>query len=812
MLQSYLKTALRNLQRNKTYSVINITGLALGIASCLLLMLYVQDEFSFDRFHTNAERIYRIRSDVRFSGSTFNYAVSAAPIAPTLKQDMPDVEAATRFKIRGAMSVKIGGRAFSEENVCHADPDFFRVFSVPVTQGDGVRTLAEPNMVVLTEETAQKYFGNEQSLGKTIEMAGVVYTVGAVMKRLPNNSHFHCSILISMTSFADSKIPIWASNNYQTYILLRQGADAKALEAKLTPFVEHYFAPELKSLMNMDIAQFHAAGNYYTFSLQPLLSIHLHSHLIGEFEPNGNVQFVWIFAGVAVFVLLIACINFMNLSTARAANRAKEVGIRKVLGSQRVQLIAQFLAESVLLTFVAMVVAVGIVELALPAFNQLSGKSLSGTQIHTAAFWGALVTVFLGVGLLAGVYPAFVLSAFQPVKVLKGRMNSRSSQSAWLRSGLVVFQFTASIVLVIGTIVMFNQLHYIQSKNLGFDREQVLVVDSPNALGDRGGVVTFKQEIQRLAGIKSVSIAQCLPVGSERHSQILWHDAAQPSKENSALLQTWTADADYIRTMGMSIVKGRDFDATIRTDSMAMVINESMAHEFFGTHDPLGKQIHALANTQDANSGVAFTVIGVVKDFHFESLHENVHSIAIEMGHHNGVVAIRFDGIQAKTILAHVEAIWKRLAPDKSFSYSFMDEDFEAMYRTEQRTGLILSIFAGLAIFVACLGLFALASFTTEQRTKEIGIRKVLGASVTSILTLLSKDFLALVAIAIVVATPLAYWAMSSWLQDFAYRTELSLWIFVIAGASAFVIALATVIYQALRAATANPVEALRSE
>ncbi|MBL7993223.1 MAG: ABC transporter permease [Candidatus Kapabacteria bacterium] len=810
MFANYLKTALRNIERNKAYSAINIFGFSVGIASCLMLTLFVQDELMFDRFNEHSERIYRIRNDVRFSGSTFNYAVTAAPLAAQLKKDFPEVEAATRFKLRGTLEVRSSNRTFREENIYYTDPDFFHIFSVSVLHGDGFHALGKPNTVVLTEEIATKYFGSDNPIGKTFEIQGINYSVGAVMKQLPSNSHFHCNILISMVSFVESKSTVWASNNFQTYVLLKKGADARTFESKLTPFVEHYFAPELKSALNMDIGQFHSAGNYFVFSLQPLLNIHLHSHLIGEFEPNGNAQFVWIFAGVAVFVLLIACVNFMNLATARAANRAKEVGIRKALGSQRSQLIIQFLAESFLLTFFAMVLALGIVELSLPFFNQLSGKALSGTHLHILSFWGTVGVMFLCVGLLAGTYPALVLSAFQPVKILKGMV--KNSGGTFLRSSLVVFQFTASIILVIGTLVMFSQLRYIQSKDLGFNREQVLVIDDPGALGSNGSVNAFKQEVKGLSRVKSVSVARCLPFDAERHSQILWRNSTQRNKENSALIQTWTTDADFVRTMKMNIVRGRDFDATMHSDSSAIIINESLAREFFGQQEPLGKQIYTLANSDDVNSVLTFTVIGVIQDFHFSSLRENIQSVALVMGHYNGKVAIRFSGAQASSIVNQCQAIWKRIAPGKPFSYSFMDENFNAMYRTEQRTTKVLSIFTGLAIMVACLGLFALASFTTEQRMKEIGIRKVLGASVASIIGLLSKDFLKLVGIAIVVAVPLAWYGMSAWLRDFAYRVELLWWMFALSAAASVVIAFLTVAGQSWRAAQSNPVQSLRSE
>jgi putative ABC transport system permease protein len=812
MLLNYLTIALRSLRRNATYSFINIVGLAIGIAVCALITLYVVDELSFDRFHANADRIYRVDSDVKFQGQQFSLAAAAAPMGATIKADIPEVEDFTRFRTLGAWNFQydtpLGTKVFREENVAFADSSLFNVFTVPVVQGNGVAALAAMESAVLTEECAQKYFGTENPIGKRLKGDnGKYYTVGAVIKRLPANSHFRFDVLLSMTSYADSKSPNWTSNNYVTYVLLKKGVNAASVNAKFPTIVQQYLAPALERDLHIPYAKFEATGSYFKYTLFPMTQIHLHSgNKLGELAPNGSIQHVWIFSCVAVFVLFIACVNFMNLATARATNRAKEVGIRKTLGSRRIQLVAQFLAESSLMVACALVVAFCLVEIALPAFNDLASKELSRAVLHTPAFVGVLAVLFVVVSVFAGAYPAFVLSAFQPVKVLKGNKSSGSRNNFYslLRSTLVVVQFAASVVLVIGTIVIFNQLRYIQSKSLGFNREQVLVVNDADTRPN-GAVQRFKQEIMRLQGVKMATVTNYLPTGGWRNNSLLWTG----KNDLNVAVQQWDVDADYIPTMGMTITKGRNFDARNIADSATVILSETAAQKFFGNENPLGKIVESGLNN---TSRRAFTVIGVVQDFHYESLREQIQPLAMFFGQVVGSTSIRFDATAAASVLASVESVWKRLNPDKPFEYRFLDEQFSRIYRTEQRTGTILGVFTALAIGIACLGLFGLAAFAAETRTKEIGIRKVLGASVASIVALLSKDFLKLVAVAIVVATPLAWWAMKTWLQDFAYRAELSWWVFAAAGALAVVIALATVSVQAWRAARANPVNALRSE
>jgi putative ABC transport system permease protein len=805
MYQNYLKIALRSLARQKGYSAINIVGLALGISVCALIALYVADELSYDRTYPNAERIYRVDADMRFQGRAFSLAVAPPPMAPVLKAEFPEIEDATRFRGGGVWNFSTDNSTFREERVAFSDPAFFNVFSAEIVQGNGVESLTQPFSMVITEELAHKYFGNENPIGKRLKGGDdKFYTVGAVMKRLPAASHLRFNVLISMSSEEQSKSSEWEGYSYNSYILLKTGAKPESVNAKFPGLIRKYIAPGIEREMQITYDKFLSDGNYFNCFAFPLTKIHLQSgSKSGEISPNGSMQYVLIFAGVAAFVLLIACVNFMNLSTARAANRAKEVGIRKTLGSQRGQLVAQFMAESSLMVLCAVFLALCIVEAVLPAFNSLASKELSRVALLQPQFVGMMAILFVVVSLLAGAYPAFVLSGFQPVKVLKGDKSS-GSKNKNLRSTLVVVQFTASVALVIGTLVIFTQLQFIQSKNLGYNREQVLLVNDASTLAD-GSAQRFRQEVARLSGVKSATVSNFLPTSGDRNSDTFF---TGNTKTLTNGVQLWRVDAEYLPTLGMELSKGRNFDIAFPSDSSSAIINEVAAAKFFGTENPLGKTLQ----TANDNRKGTYTIVGIVKDFHFETLHEAIQPLVMFYGTKFGGTAIRFNAAETASVLSQVESTWKRLRPNAPFEYKFMDDSFREIYKSEQRIGAILGVFTALAIAIACLGLFGLAAFTAEQRTKEIGIRKVLGASVASIIALLSKDFLKLVGIAIVLATPLAYWGMGAWLQDFAYRVELSWWVFASAGAASVVIAFMTVAGQAWRAAQANPVKSLRSE
>ncbi len=813
MLKNYLKIAARNLLKHKAYSLINVLGLAIGMACCILILLYVQNELSYDRHHEKAGRIYRVASDTKFGGNHFQMAVTPAPLAEALVRDFPEVESAARFRGHGSFLIKKEGEPnFKEERVIFADNAIFDIFTLPLLAGDAKAALAAPNTVVISQTTAEKYFGHMNAVGQSLLFDNSdVFKVTGVFADMPENGHFHFDFIAALATMDESRNNLWLSNNFRTYLLLKSGADPAALEAKFPAMLRKYMGPQVQEFMGASFDEMLQQGSRVRQYLQPLRDIHLHSDLSVEFEPNGNINYVYIFAAIALFILLIACINFMNLATARSASRAREVGIRKVAGSYRRQLIGQFLAESVFLSVIAMSLALVVVELVLPAFNNLAEKNLQSFYLGNWPLLAALVGITLLVGVVAGSYPAFVLSAFKPVSVLKGALQAGAGASR-LRSALVVFQFAASVILIVGTIIIKNQLHYIQNKNLGFNKEQVIILHDAYALGER--LEAFKTEALRNPSMISATVSGYLPVSSNRSDTGFWPEG-QRAGENPVSMQIWPADYGYIQTLGMEIVAGRNFSEAFGADSSAVILNERAA-KLFGFDDPLGKTIHTWAFTPgrgiDRDRVIAYTVIGVVKDFHFASLKSNIGALGMRLGRSRDLMSFRFKVNDAAALIAFLENKWKAFAPDQPFAYSFLDERFSNMYRAEQKVGNVFSVFAGLAIFTACLGLFGLASFMAEQRTKEVGIRKVLGATAMNVTALLSKDFVKLVLVANLIAWPVAWYAMNRWLQDFAYRVNIGWWVFALAGGLALLIALLTVSAQAIKAALANPVEALRYE
>jgi len=813
MLKNYLKIAVRNLRKHKAYSFINIAGLAIGMACCILILLHVQSELSYDEHHEKAARIYRVAADLKFGGSHHRQAVTPAPLAEALVRDFPEAVAAARFRDQGSFLVKKQGEQnFKEERVVFADNAIFEIFTLPFLAGNPQQALVEPNAVVITQTTAQKYFGAGSALGQSLFFDNEAsYKITGVIADMPENSHFHFDFIASLATLEESRNEDWSSNNFATYLLLKDGAEPAALQAKFPEMIKKYLGPQEEKLLGVSFDELIKRGNQALYYLQPLRDIHLHSDLAVEFEPNGNIKYIYIFSAIALFILLIACINFMNLATARAANRAKEVGIRKVAGSDRRQLVGQFLSESFFMSVLALILALVLVELLLPQFNRLAEKHLQTFYFGNWTLLAALLGIALLVGALAGSYPAFVLSSFKPISVLKGKWQA-GAKSSRLRNTLVVFQFAASVILIVSTIIVKNQLQYIQSKNLGFNKEQVIVLHDAYALGEK--LQAFKNEVLRNPGVVSGTVSGYLPVSSNRSDAGFWPEGTR-SGENAAAMQIWDVDYDYVRTMSMEIAKGRDFSEAFGADSSAIVINEKAA-KTFGFDDPLGQRIYTFAWTPgqgvDPNKFETYTIVGVIKDFHFSSLKENISALGLRLGRSRGLMSFRFKTENAAALISFLENEWKEFAPDQPFAYSFLEQRFGAMYKTEQRVGDIFSIFSGLAIFTACLGLFGLASFTAEQRTKEIGVRKVLGATVGSVTTLLSKDFVKLVLIANLIAWPLAYFVMNRWLQDFAYRIEIGWWVFALAGGLALLIALLTVSTQAIKAALANPVEALRYE
>jgi len=807
MIRNYIKTAIRSLSKNKGFTAINVLGLALGLASCLLIIFYVFDELNYDRYNTKADRIYRVNEDIRFGGNSNSYAVAPAPLASALKSDFPEIEQVVRFRSRGGFQVKKGNQNIQEDKVVYADPGLFKVFTLPIIDGDPVTALNDTHSVVITEKAAQKYFNRTNVVGQILTINDTsLYKITGVIKDIPKQSHFNFDFFISMASTPEGKDDAWFSSNFNTYVLLRPGTDFNKFQAKIPAFFESHAGPQLQSVLHLTFAKFEQGGNYFRINFTPLTKIHLYSNREAELGMNGDIEFIYMFSAIALFILLIACVNFMNLSTARSTNRAREVGVRKVLGSPRKYLIAQFLTESIIVTLIGAIIAFFAAWALLPLFNQMSGKELTITVQTMVWIVPLMIALVLIIGALAGSYPALFLSGFQPIEVLKGKLAS-GFKGGMLRSFLVVFQFTISIFLIIGTLVIYNQLKYIQSKDLGYNRNEVFTVWNVNVLGNN--TKAFKQEIKQLIGVQNATMTGALPNTGYWNSSTVFKGPIADQK-NSVLSQGWIVDEDYIATLGMKMQLGRNFSRDMPTDSTAIVINET-AEKMLGFKNPINQLIYY---PQDSKALVLkpYHIIGVMKDFNFQSLRANVTPLILFMGNNEGGLSIRANAANIPALLNQIKSKWTAFSPNQEFNYTFMNQDFDAVYRTEQRTGTIFVSFTTLAIVIACLGLFGLAAYAAEQRTKEIGIRKVLGASMSTIVQMLSKDFIKLVLIAIIIASPLAWWAMNKWLQDFAYRIHIQWWVLAIAGSGAILIAFITISFQSIKAALTNPVKSLRSE
>lgn len=817
MFKNYFKIALRNLTKHRFYSLVNIAGLATGVASCLIISLFILNELSYDTQHVNRDRIYRVNFRIKFGNLDYDMAVTPPALATAVLQDYPEVEAVARIRTQGSYLVKKDKENFKEKDIAFADSSFFKVFTIPFLHGNPAKALTEPNTIVVSRRIADKYFPNENPIGQTLTFFNNWNNkIVGVMENFPDNSQFHFDILVSMLNLDESKNTVWLSNNFHTYVLLKKGTDAKGLEKKFFGMQEKYVGPQIREFLGAENTpeKLAADGSIFKFWLIPITDVHLRAKTMVEVEPAGDIVYIYLFGAIALFILVIACINFMNLSTARSANRAKEVGVRKVLGSLRSHLVRQFLLESVLISVMAFLLALGLAFVFLPTFNDLSGKHLH-IPVADPNFLVLFIGLSLFVGALAGVYPSFFLSAFKPVNVLKGKL-ALGMKSGLIRSGLVVFQFTISIFLIVGTITINRQLTYIQQKKIGFNKDQVIVIREANAMGDQ--LESFKNEMLKDSHILSATISGSLPVsGTDRNNSTYWPMGKEPTQENMVGMQRFNVDYDYIETLGMEIKDGRDFSRDFISDSTGIIVNEAAAQAFNIAADPIGKKIETFAfaggsNSIDKDKRDIFTVVGVVKNFHFESLRDNITPLGIFLSKSTGLISFRFQSKNVNDVIAALEKKWKQMAPTQPFEYTFLDDDFSSMYATEQRLGKIFAIFAGLAIIIACLGLFALSAFTAEQRTKEIGIRKVLGATVTSIVLLLSKEFGKLIVIAFVIAAPISWFAVKWWLQSYTYKTEVGVLVYVLAGVSAFLVAWLTMGYQSIKAAASNPVNSLRSE
>jgi putative ABC transport system permease protein len=810
MFKNFLKVALRNLWKNKAFSAINIAGLSVGLAVCLLIVLYVKDELSYDRYNTQSENIYRIDADIYFNGTQFISAASPAPLVPTLMKDYPQIVQYTRLRNFGDILVRKDNQNIQNHNAIFADSTFFQVFSIPMIKGNRLTALNEPNSIVIDETTARKYFNSTDVVGKTLYVDNSVNCkITGVISDIPPQSHFHFSFIRPMHDTYHDDQGDWLSNNYASFVLVRPGVTKASLQKAVDATINNYLVKQLDQVLHMNANELKHSSNHFIYPVMPLTDIHLRSNKSYEFEANGNIIYVYIFSIIAIFILLIACVNFMNLSTARSANRAKEVGIRKVAGSLRSNLITQFLTESVLTSFFSLVIAIGIAALLLPLFNQLAGKQMSVWTLFSTWLLPVLVALIIVVGCIAGSYPAFYLSSFQPVQVLKGSI-AKGFKSSWLRSGLVVFQFFISISLIIGTIVIYNQLTYIRSREIGYNRDQVFVINNTYALDKN--IKTFRQDMLKISGVQSAAIAGNLPVETS-YSQNGWFKDPTLDAKQVIIMTDFNADQNYIPTLGMRMVAGRNFSTDFPTDSSAVIINETAA-KLIGFKNPLAETLYRPSGYA-SNGGFAskpFRIIGVVKDFNFNSMHNKVGPLIIELSENYGRIAMRINTKNIPALISEVEKKWNSMGPGQPFSYTFLDADFNKIYNADQRTGKLFITFAIFAIFIACLGLFGLVTYAAEQRIKEIGVRKVLGASVGEIVAMISKDFIKLVLIAFLIAFPVAWLMMNKWLQSFAYRINISWWVFALAGLLILAIALITVSFQALKAAMANPTTSLRSE
>lgn len=789
MIKNYLKLTLRNIKKYKGYSFLNIAGLAIGMVCAILILLWTQDELSFDRFHKKGEHIHRVLQEYHSEGGVTTAAITQAGLAEVLKRDFPEViDTARIFKDPRQAIVRNEDKSFFESNICFADPSFLTMFSFPFIAGNPDKALEGPYSVVITEEIAKKYFGDSDPINKIFKIAfsrGFKdFRVTGVMKNIPHNSHLQFDFLVSFKFFYDI-IPNFSSwdygANYFTYVLLQEKASTVSMNQKLSGYLKKYI-PQTNDKL----------------SLQPLSRIHLHSDTAYDVPNNGDIKYVNLLSIVGIFVLLIACINFMNLATARSSKRAKEIGIRKVAGAKKNELIYQFIAESMILSIIALMVSLILVQVFLPSFNQFSGKQLSLDIIGSPAIGFGLIGIILFTGLIAGIYPAFFLSSFKPVVVLGGSVKSGDRGSTF-RKVLVVFQFSISIILIVSTIIISKQVYHMRSREIGIDKKGLIYIPLKGTLREKYDI--FKNELSGHPDIKSVTAANILPTGGNETIITQWEGKA--TGEGVRIHMT-AVDYDYTETFKIKMVQGRSFSKEFPSDIESAVIVNEEAVKMMGMKSPVGKRI------RESN-----TIIGVMKNYHFMSLHKKIEPIFIFLYKRSLAFAfIKLNPANISSAINHIERVYKTVAPGMPLDYRFLDDDLSNLYRSEQQVGSLYFQFTILAILISCLGLFGLASFMAEQRTKEIGIRKVLGASVSSIVSLLSKEFIKLVMASNIIAWPVAYLAMRKWLGDFAYRINLNanIWVFVVSAALALIVAVLTVSYQSIKAAIVNPVKSIKYE
>jgi putative ABC transport system permease protein len=806
----FLRLFLRNALRSKTFTFLNILGLAVGMASFIIIMLWVSDELSYDSYNEKADRIYRVNMYTRLNGIEGTNTNCPSPLAAAVLHDYPEVENVVRFRERGGSIIRYGADSYSESRIIYADSSFFDVFTVPLLKGNRETALKVPYTVAISESMAAKYFHDEDPINKILIFNNRTdYRVTAVFRDIPEASHFHFDFIASVYSSNEYKEQIWVNSNFQTYVLFTKNADPVSFEKKLPQLIENYIAPQASEILGTTWEKLLENGLAISFSVQNVRDIHLTSGISGEFEASGDIKYVYIFTLIAIFIIILACINFTNLSTARSTSRLKEVGIRKVFGVQRGALAFQFLLESFFIVFAAHIVAMIITEVSLPFFNDLSGKNLS-LNYFDYRFIGSIVGLILIISFVAGSYPALYLSSFKPISVLKGEMVSGRKKTSF-RSILVIGQFTISLLLLSSTLILYRQMNYIQKKNLGYDKEQLLVIDNTYLLGRN--INSFKDQILTNPQIIIATKSGFLPSPSNRNNGSVFKDGILSN--DPIFFSHFSVDDDYLKTFQMKIVRGRWFSREFSTDSSAIIINEAGA-KLLGWEDPIGKKIgYGMDIEAQPNkpSMALHTIIGVVADFNFASLHEPVGGLAIYLDESNSKITCRIRReTDITSLIDFIKSRWSEFAPDQPFHYYFISDNLNLQYGSEVRLGKILGIFTGLAFFVSCLGLFGLALFASENRKKEIGLRKVNGSGIFQIIWLLSADFTRLIIISLFIACPVSYFMMSRWLENFAFHTNITFLIFAIAGLASYLIAMATIGYQSYRSATANPADTLRNE
>jgi len=812
MIKNYLRSAFRNIKRHPFISFINIFGLTVGLTCCLLILTYVINEKSYDKFDKDSGDIYRVTAALYSSegAEVFHFASIPPPFGPLLQNEFPDIKKVTRLLSNGTTILSYKDKLFNEQKAYYADENFFSFFSVPVVSGSARTALAEPYSIMITENIARKYFGNTDPMNKIILLDANKrpFKVTGIFKAFPANSHLHPEILLSFNTLKDSTVfgekalrTDYYGNNFFTYILFPKNYNVSRIEAQLPNFLDKYVPIPPGSPVSFK------THKTVSLELQQLSDIHLRSHLDNEIEENGNIERIYTFSAIALFILLIACINYMNLSTARSALRAKEIGIRKVVGAERKEIISQFLSESVLITWVALALAVALTIILLPFVNRLSRQDLSITSLlHLQILLPAFSLPFV-IGFISGIYPAIFMSSFAPVKVLKGVIKVGSGNLSF-RKVLVVIQFSISIILIVATAIVYRQLKFMQNKDLGFNKESVIVMKYPPALNKRYN--TLKYDLLKNSSIKEVAESSNIPTErllNDDLASIIDGGAKHPAKVEMKFVNV---DYGFIPTYGMSLAAGRNFSKDFATDTSSFIINEAAVRT-------LGWKVPENAVGKNIMYGtVRGKIVGVVQDFQFESLHQKVSPLIFllpppRLSFYNRV-SIKISGSNVPSTINAIESAWNKDMPDTPFEFNFLDQKLEQLYLSEEQQGVLFTIFSGIAIFIACLGLFGLSAFTISQRVKEIGVRKVLGASVPQIVVELSKGFLRLVLISAIIAFPVAWFVMNKWLVSFAFRVGISWWIFVIAGTIAVIIAFATISFQSIKAALTNPVKSLRSE